>query len=63
MTNAEVDNNKHFPRGDLFRPDATIAITWFDGLANDSVAGSVRIDESDLRTEALRRQPVDHLPR
>ena len=35
---------------DLFHPDGTIEITWFEGLASDFVDGSMRMGASDLRT-------------
>ncbi len=41
----------------LFHPDATIAITWFDGLATDFVDGSARMGASDLRTKHLITNP------
>ncbi|MEV5676686.1 hypothetical protein AMK09_12705 [Streptomyces sp. CB02488] len=43
--------------GDLFHPGATIAITWFDGLATDFVAGSARMGASDLRNKHFVGNP------
>ncbi|MFO6296624.1 nuclear transport factor 2 family protein [Rahnella selenatireducens] len=42
----------------LFHPDGTIEITWFEGLASDFVDGSMRMGASDLRTKHLIAQPV-----
>ncbi|WP_434641083.1 nuclear transport factor 2 family protein [Klebsiella sp. I138] len=42
----------------LFHPDGTIEITWFEGLASDFVEGSMRMGESDLRTKHLIGTPV-----
>ncbi|MDT1061335.1 nuclear transport factor 2 family protein [Paracoccus sp. CPCC 101403] len=41
----------------LFHADATIEITWFDGLATDFVEGSARMGESDLRTKHFVGNP------
>ena len=41
----------------LFHPDGTIEITWFEGLASDFVEGSMRMGASDLRTKHLIAQP------
>jgi len=38
----------------LFHPDGTIEITWFEGLASDFVEGSMRMGASDLRTKHMR---------
>lgn len=37
----------------LFHPDGTIEITWFEGLASDFVDGSMRMGASDARTKHL----------
>ncbi|MBV6820047.1 nuclear transport factor 2 family protein [Rahnella sp. PD12R] len=42
----------------LFHPDGTIEITWFEGLASDFVDGSMRMGASDLRTKHLIAQPA-----
>lgn len=42
----------------LFHPDGTIEITWFEGLASDFVEGSMRMGASDLRTKHLIGTPV-----
>ena len=42
----------------LFHPDGTIEITWFEGLASDFVDGSMRMGASDLRTKHLIGTPV-----
>lgn len=41
----------------LFHPDGTIEITWFEGLASDFVDGSMRMGASDLRTKHLITLP------
>ena len=41
----------------LFHPDGTIEITWFEGLAGDFVNGSMRMGASDLRTKHLIASP------
>lgn len=43
--------------GGLFHPGATIAITWFDGLATDFVEGSARMGASDLRNKHFVGNP------
>jgi hypothetical protein len=43
---------------DLFHPDATIEISWFEGLASDFVEGSMRMGESDVRTKHFIAAPV-----
>lgn len=43
---------------ELFHPDGTIEITWFEGLGSDFVAGSERMGASDLRTKHLIASPV-----
>lgn len=42
----------------LFHPDGTIEITWFEGLASDFVDGSMRMGASDVRTKHLIGTPV-----
>ncbi|KPC52005.1 nuclear transport factor 2 family protein [Amantichitinum ursilacus] len=42
----------------LFHPDGTIEITWFEGLASDFVTGSMRMGASDLRTKHLIATPT-----
>ena len=42
----------------LFHPDGTIEITWFEGLASDFVEGSIRMGASDVRTKHLIGTPV-----
>lgn len=42
----------------LFHPDGTIEITWFEGLASDFVEGSMRMGVSDLRTKHLIASPA-----
>lgn len=41
----------------LFHPDGTIEITWFEGLASDFVDGSMRMGASDLHTKHLIASP------
>jgi hypothetical protein len=41
----------------LFHADATIAVSWFDGLASDFIDGSARMGASDLRTKHLITGP------
>jgi hypothetical protein len=43
---------------DLFHPDGTIEVTWFEGNFNESVDGSMRMGASDLRTKHLISTPV-----
>src|SRR6266851_1971608 len=43
---------------ELFHPDGTIEITWFEGLASDFVDGSMRMGESDFRTKHFISAPV-----
>lgn len=43
---------------DLFHPDGTIEITWFEGLASDFIEGSMRMGASDLRTKHLIASPT-----
>ncbi|MGB7802820.1 nuclear transport factor 2 family protein [Buttiauxella sp.] len=42
---------------ELFHPDGTIEITWFEGLGSDFVDGSMRMGSSDLRTKHLIASP------
>ncbi|MEC3974463.1 nuclear transport factor 2 family protein [Amycolatopsis sp. H20-H5] len=44
--------------GELFHPGATIAITWFDGLATDFVEGSARMGASDFRNKHVVATPT-----
>jgi hypothetical protein len=43
---------------ELFHPDGTIEITWFDGRFNDFVDGSMKMGASDLRTKHFIAGPV-----
>src|SRR5260370_28626403 len=43
---------------ELFHPDGTIEVTWFEGLASDFVDGSMRMGKSDLRTKHFVSAPV-----
>jgi hypothetical protein len=43
---------------DLFHPDGTIEISWFEGRASDFVDGSMRMGKSDLRTKHVMSAPV-----
>lgn len=42
----------------LFHPDGTIEVTWFEGLARDFIDGSMRMGSSDARTKHLIGTPV-----
>src|SRR5260370_34917910 len=42
----------------LFHPDGTIEISWFEGLANDLVEGSMRMGQSDVRTKHFVAAPL-----
>lgn len=42
----------------LFHPDGTIEITWFEGLASDFVDGSMRMSASDFRTKHVIASPT-----
>jgi hypothetical protein len=42
----------------LFHPDGTIEISWFEGLARDSIDGSMRMAKSDLRTKHFISAPL-----
>lgn len=42
----------------LFHADATIEITWFEGLASDFIDASARMGESDLKTKHMIGAPV-----
>jgi SnoaL-like domain len=42
----------------LFHPDGTIEISWFEGLANDFVEGSMRMGQSDVRTKHFISAPL-----
>ncbi|KUY62072.1 MULTISPECIES: nuclear transport factor 2 family protein [unclassified Burkholderia] len=43
---------------DLFHPDATIEVTWFEGAVADFIAGSRMMGGSALHTKHLIGQPV-----
>jgi len=43
---------------ELFHPDGTVEISWFEGLAADFVDGSMRMGKSDLRTKHVVSAPV-----
>ena len=43
---------------ELFHPDGTIEVTWFEGLASDFVDASMRMGASDLRTKHFIASPV-----
>jgi hypothetical protein len=43
---------------ELFHPDGTIEISWFEGLASDFIDGSMRMGKSDLRTKHFISAPV-----
>ena len=43
---------------ELFHPDGTIEITWFEGLFSDFVDASARMGESDLRTKHVIASPT-----
>ena len=43
---------------ELFHPDGTIEITWFEGRASDFVDASMRMGRSDLRTKHFVGAPV-----
>jgi hypothetical protein len=43
---------------ELFHPDGTIEVSWFEGLASDFVDGSMRMGKSDLRTKHFVSAPV-----
>ena len=43
---------------ELFHPDATIEISWFEGLASDFVDGSMRMGKTDLGTKHFISAPV-----
>lgn len=42
----------------LFHPDGTIEVTWFEGLASDFIDGSMRMGASDLRTKHVITSPM-----
>ncbi len=42
---------------ELFHPDGTIEVTWFEGLASDFIDGSMRMGKSDLRTKHVVSAP------
>ncbi|QLK62155.1 nuclear transport factor 2 family protein [Enterobacteriaceae bacterium Kacie_13] len=43
---------------ELFHPDGTIEITWFEGLASEFIDGSMKMGASDARTKHLIGTPV-----
>jgi SnoaL-like domain len=43
---------------DLFHPDGTIEISWFEGLASDFVEGSRRMGQSDIQTKHFIAAPL-----
>lgn len=43
---------------ELFHPDGTIEITWFEGLGSDFVNGSMRMGASDFRTKHIITSPA-----
>ncbi len=43
---------------ELFHPDATIEVTWFEGRFSDFVDGSMRMGKSDLKTKHFISAPV-----
>jgi hypothetical protein len=43
---------------ELFHPDGTIEVTWFEGLASEFVDGSMRMGKSDLRTKHIVSAPI-----
>ena len=42
----------------LFHPDGTIEVTWFEGKARDFIDGSMKMGASDARTKHLIGTPV-----
>ena len=42
----------------LFHPDGTIEVTWFEGLAKDFIEGSVKMGKSDFRSKHFIWQPI-----
>jgi hypothetical protein len=42
----------------LFHPDGTIEVTWFEGLAKDFIEGSVKMGKSDFRSKHFIGQPI-----
>ena len=43
---------------ELFHPDGTIEVTWFEGLASEFVDGSIKMGASDARTKHLIAPPM-----
>lgn len=43
---------------ELFHPDGTIEITWFEGLGSEFVNGSMRMGVSDFRTKHIITSPA-----
>ena len=44
--------------GNLFHPDATIDITWFQGKASDFVDGSMKMGSSNFQAKHVMTSPV-----
>jgi hypothetical protein len=42
----------------LFHPDGTIEVTWFEGLAKNFIEGSVKMGKSDFRSKHFIGQPI-----
>lgn len=43
---------------ELFHPEATIEVTWFEGPAGDFIDGSMKMGASDLRSKHLVSPPT-----
>lgn len=43
---------------ELFHPEGTIEVTWFEGLASEFIKGSMRMGKSDISTKHLIGTPV-----
>ncbi len=43
---------------ELFHPEGTIEVTWFEGLASEFINASMRMGASDLRTKHFIAAPV-----
>lgn len=52
------DNGEWDKLGELFHPEATIAITWFKGKATDFIKGSMNMGSSDFKAKHLVASPV-----
>ncbi|WP_435929231.1 nuclear transport factor 2 family protein [Dryocola sp. BD613] len=44
--------------GELFHPEGTIEVTWFEGLASEFIKGSMRMGESDISTKHVMGNPM-----